>query len=118
MIPTLIFLVAAYVAFRSIEVFCKRPDGQYSKLGFPILLIAAAAVLLLSGGIALNTILGSLGTTNLTGITSTTDTTDTTSEMNAVRKRNLDRAKQQCEQELSRLGRYSAEDLDNCIKSK
>lgn len=47
MISLLILLVAGYVAFRCIEVFCKQPNGQYSEYGH-VTLMTVALLLLIS----------------------------------------------------------------------
>ena len=38
MIQELFLMVAGYVMFRYVEVFCKRPDGQYSRAGFVVMI--------------------------------------------------------------------------------
>jgi hypothetical protein len=54
LIPSLILIVAGYVMFRCIEVFCKQRDGQYTKGGFTFLLICATALFIATALLAIS----------------------------------------------------------------
>ncbi len=57
MIPSLILIVAGYVLFRCVEVFCKQRDGQYTKGGFTFLLISATLLFIATVILALSAVL-------------------------------------------------------------
>jgi len=60
MIPSLVLIVAAYVAFRCIETFCKRRDGQYSQVGFGVVILAAAGTLLVAAFVSFDVVLNAV----------------------------------------------------------